>query len=62
MLHSVFFALMVGSDANWGTGQGGTSPASSLQRLENALSKSSSARSRRLAARTSKISTLLSFF
>ena len=33
-----------------------------LQRLENALSKSSSARSRRLAARSSKISTLLSFF
>ena len=23
MLHSVFFALMVGSDANGGTGQGG---------------------------------------
>ena len=31
MLLSVFFALMVGSDANGGTGQGGASPALVVQ-------------------------------
>ena len=34
MLHSVFFALMVGSDANGGTGQGGASPATSASSAE----------------------------
>ena len=34
MLLSVFFALMVGSDANGGTGQGGASPATSASSAE----------------------------
>ena len=34
MLHSVFFALMVGSNANGGTGQGGASPATSASSAE----------------------------